>query len=82
VNIKESIGYIKQCKIDNEEKVIRIHTHVNPDPDAIGSAMGIQLILKDAGLDSVVCYSGEVSHPQNKTILNVLDISMDSFIFT
>lgn len=74
--MKEAIEHIRQYKQDREDHVIRINTHSNPDPDAIGAAMGLQLIFRDAGLDSNIYYSGEVSHPQNKTIVNVLNVAM------
>lgn len=75
-NIREAIEAIKKYKLENEDKIVRINTHYNPDPDCIGSAMGLQLILKDEGVDSIIYYAGEVSHPQNKTIVNVLEVVM------
>jgi len=75
--IRAAIDFIKEYKAKNEEHIIRINTHSNPDPDAIGAAMGLQLILKDEGLDSIIYYSGEISHPQNKTIVNVLNVIID-----
>ena len=58
-----------------KQKRVAIFTHVNPDPDAIGSAVGIQWILKRKfGISSDIFYVGEVSHPQNKTLINVLSI--------
>lgn len=76
-DFREVIEYLKQYKIENEEHIIRINTHSNPDPDAIGSAAGLQLLFKDEELDSIICYSGEISHPQNKTIVNVLNLSIE-----
>lgn len=76
-NIADAITAIKKYKQENEDHIIRINTHSNPDPDAIGAAMGMQLLLKDEGLDSIIYYSGEVSHPQNKTIVNVLNVAME-----
>lgn len=49
----------------------------NPDPDAIGSGMGMRLLLRNlTGIDSDIIYSGEISHPQNKTLVNVLNITL------
>ena len=54
---------------------VAIFTHSNPDPDAIGSAVGIQWLLKKKfGISSDIFYVGEISHPQNKTLINVLSI--------
>lgn len=59
-----------------EEKSVNIVIHPAPDPDAVGSAMGMRAILSQFGIDSQIYYSGEISHPQNKTIVNVLSIPM------
>ena len=59
------------------EKEVAIFTHHAPDPDAIGSAIGMQWLLKRKFMcKSKVFYGGEVSHPQNKTMINTLDIRM------
>lgn len=53
---------------------VAIFTHRCPDPDAIGSMMGLQwLLLKSFGLESDLFYDGEVSHPQNGIMVNLLD---------
>lgn len=49
----------------------------SPDPDCLGAAAGIALLLRELyGLDSKVFHYGEISHPQNKSIVNVLHISL------
>jgi len=59
----------------DKQKRVAIFTHINPDPDAIGSAVGMQWILrKKYQIQSDIFYVGEVSHPQNKTMINVLSI--------
>lgn len=46
-----------------------------PDPDALGSALGVQWLLEVRyGITSDIFSSGDVSHPQNQTAVNVLDI--------
>jgi len=61
----------------DKSKKIAIFTHLTPDPDAIGSAIGLRWFLKkNYGIQSDVFYGGEISHPQNKTMLNVLSISL------
>jgi nanoRNase/pAp phosphatase (c-di-AMP/oligoRNAs hydrolase) len=50
----------------------------NPDPDALGSALGVKWLLSlkcQASCD--LFYSGEVSHPQNRTEVNVLEIHLN-----
>jgi nanoRNase/pAp phosphatase (c-di-AMP/oligoRNAs hydrolase) len=55
-------------------KPFAIFTHAYPDPDAIGSMMGLNWILSKAfGIESDIFYFGEVSHPQNTAIVNLLD---------
>jgi len=55
-------------------KKIAIFTHAYPDPDAIGSMMGVSWLLqKEFGIESDLFYDGEISHPQNKAITNLLD---------
>ena len=52
---------------------IAIFTHKCPDPDAIASMMGMGWLLKKAfDLDSTMFYDGEVSHPQNGSMVNLL----------
>lgn len=59
----------------DKQRRVAIFTHVNPDPDGIGSAVGIQWILKRKfGITSDIFYSGDISHPQNRTMTNVLAI--------
>jgi nanoRNase/pAp phosphatase (c-di-AMP/oligoRNAs hydrolase) len=75
--LAEAIQHIKEKKQESEEFIVRINTHYNPDPDAIGAAMGLQVLLKDEGIESKIYYSGEISHPQNKTIVNVLGVTLE-----
>lgn len=44
----------------------------DPDPDAIGAALGLALIMKQAGANPVIRYTGEVQRYQNKLMLNYL----------
>lgn len=54
-----------------------LFTHRCPDPDAIGSMMGMSWLLHRAfGIESDLFYAGEVSHPQNAAITNLLDPSL------
>lgn len=57
----------------NNDSVISIFSHACPDPDAIASMMAMQwTIQKVYGLESHLFYSGEVSHPQNNSMVNLL----------
>lgn len=51
--------------------------HPTPDPDSIGSALGLSFLLESLyGIESDLFYCGAISHPQNLTTLNILDIRM------
>ena len=59
------------------ENKIAISTHEMPDPDGIGAARGLQwLLMKKFGLSANIYYKGEISHPQNRTMVNMLDIHL------
>jgi nanoRNase/pAp phosphatase (c-di-AMP/oligoRNAs hydrolase) len=63
--------------LNNGEDKIAIFTHDTPDPDAMGAARGLQwLVAKKFGIQSEIFYRGEISHPQNKTMVNILDLHL------
>jgi len=69
----------KQVIQENLSKTkIAIVLHCNPDPDCISSAMGFEKILKvwNSDIQCTYLYSGEIAHPQNKTLVNVLNINL------
>lgn len=67
INFKEIFG--------EETKEIPIIIHNMPDPDAISSAMGIRVVLQHCGYKpGPVLYSGEVSHPQNRSMITLLNL--------
>ena len=54
-----------------------IVTQPAPDPDAIGSSIGLQWLLEvEYGIICDVYHSGSLSHPQNQTMANILDIDL------
>ncbi len=53
-----------------------IFTHDNPDPDAISSAMALREIARHYGVEADILYFGEISHQQNKAMVNLLEISI------
>lgn len=80
--IKEKKGKEFQNLIDflkktiTEESEFFIFCHDNPDPDCMASALGIQNIGKKYGLKTTIIYGGEITHTQNKSMINVMDIKM------
>lgn len=77
-----------------EGQKIAIWSHSSPDPDSISSALGLAwLIKKEAGLVADIFYEGVISHPENRSLVNVLNLSFkggfeeyqdekDSYVFT
>lgn len=60
-----------------KDKKWYICSHDNPDPDSISCALGMARILECLDVGSVeLVYCGEISHPQNKSMINVLNINL------
>lgn len=72
----KAAGFVAAVKEKLEKPVVNICLHDAPDPDCVGSGLGMAMYLKHFGIESNIYYGGEISHPQNKTIVNVLNISM------
>jgi nanoRNase/pAp phosphatase (c-di-AMP/oligoRNAs hydrolase) len=69
-------------EILSPHKKVAIFTHPYPDPDAIGSMMGLKWMLSKFGMSADLFYSGSISHPQNRSMVNLLDpelLPVDSF---
>ena len=46
--------------------------HDNPDPDAIASAVALTAIAESAGCPADPCYYGEITHQENRALVNLL----------
>jgi len=69
----EFAGLIRD-KCPDKTMQAAIFTHAYPDPDALGSMMGLQWLLRRFfDIESNLFYHGEVSHPQNNAMINLLD---------
>ncbi|GAA0208902.1 DHH family phosphoesterase [Halobaculum roseum] len=55
---------------------LAVVAHDNPDPDAIASAVALVRIARFAGVDAEACYYGDISHQENRALVNLLDIDM------
>ncbi|SDY35444.1 DHH family phosphoesterase [Halopenitus persicus] len=55
---------------------LAVVTHDNPDPDAIASAIGLVRVAESVGMDADACYGGEISHQENRALVNLLDIQL------
>ena len=59
----------------NKDKKWFVCSHDNPDPDSIASSFGMLWILSFLGVEDVsLVYRGEISHPQNRAMQNVLQL--------
>jgi len=50
--------------------------HDNPDPDAIASALGVARVGERVGVDADACYFGEISHQENRAMVNLLGLDL------
>lgn len=61
----------------DKTKPVAILMQPSPDPDCIGAAAGLSFLLKEKyEIDSDIYYRGEVSHPQNRSMVNVLSLDL------
>ena len=55
---------------------LAVVTHDNPDPDAIASALALVRIARSVGLAADACYFGDISHQENRALVNLLDLDL------
>lgn len=60
----------------NAEEPLAVVTHDNPDPDAIASAIALCRVAENFGVEAAACYSGEISHQENRALVNLLDLPL------
>ena len=58
------------------EGSLAVVTHDNPDPDAIASAVALAGLAARTGLETEVCYFGEISHQENRAFVNLLEFDL------
>jgi nanoRNase/pAp phosphatase (c-di-AMP/oligoRNAs hydrolase) len=78
VNVNNSCdnfrALVEKKREESPHKPFAIFTHAYPDPDAIGSMMSLNWLLnKGFNVESDLFYFGEVAHPQNTAIVNLLE---------
>jgi nanoRNase/pAp phosphatase (c-di-AMP/oligoRNAs hydrolase) len=63
-----------------ETTSLAIVCHDNPDPDCLASALALERIADEVGVDDVtMLYGGEVSHQQNRVFVNSLGVDLQTF---
>ena len=65
-----------QAVLKDVDGTLAVVAHDNPDPDAIASAVGLQRVAEAAGTDAEVCYYGEISHQENRALVNLLEYDL------
>ena len=71
---QQFIDLFNEC---NTELPVAIFAHASPDPDAIASMMGLYwMIRKIFNIECQLFYAGEISHPQNNSLVNLLNPNM------
>lgn len=60
-------------------KKVWIQTHNFPDPDAIGSAFGLQELLDHYDIKTKLCYDGVIDKLSTAKMMKLLDIEMFSY---
>jgi nanoRNase/pAp phosphatase (c-di-AMP/oligoRNAs hydrolase) len=50
--------------------------HDNPDPDAIASAVALVGLAESVGVAADACYFGQISHQENRAMVNLLDLDL------
>lgn len=60
-----------------KEKHVYIQTHDFPDPDAIASAYGMQVLLESRGIHSTICYKGRIDRYSTSKMVQFLGIQME-----
>ncbi len=58
--------------LDNHK--IYLQTHNYPDPDALASAFGMQVFLRAYGIDTVICYAGNIEKNSTKRMIEEFGI--------
>ncbi|MGQ9787876.1 MAG: NAD-binding protein [Candidatus Hadarchaeaceae archaeon] len=55
---------------------LAIVLQTNPDPDSIASGVALKRYAKAFGLDSDLIYDGVIGHPQNRALVNLLELNL------
>ncbi|MFP8889301.1 DHH family phosphoesterase [Natrialbaceae archaeon A-CW2] len=63
-------------KLSSIEGTLAVVAHDNPDPDAIASAVALAELAESVGVDAEACYYGDISHQENRAMVNLLDLDL------
>ncbi|MFA1611324.1 DHH family phosphoesterase [Halobellus rubicundus] len=62
--------------LESADEGLAVLTHDNPDPDSIASAVALQAIAREHGIDAVINYDGEIGQQENRAFVNLLGIEL------
>ncbi|MFW6457810.1 MAG: DHH family phosphoesterase [Halodesulfurarchaeum sp.] len=82
-NIIERLSTEKWLRLQKLRDTLRrmsgqlaICTHDNPDPDALGAALGLRAIAERFDIEAEICYFGEIAHQENRAFVNLLEVNL------
>ncbi|ASJ15804.1 phosphoesterase [Thermococcus chitonophagus] len=73
-NARKLINKLNEIKERAETLLIVMHD--NPDPDSMASASALALIAQTVGLKTQIVYGGDITHHQNRAMVNVLGMDL------
>ena len=56
---------------------VAVLMHPNPDPDAMGAAIGVRELAESGGSPVSIYYPGQIRHQQNRAFQTVLDLDFE-----
>ena len=63
-------------KVLNYKENIFVQMHNSPDPDAIATAFALKELLKVKGIESTICYRGQIEKYSTLRMIELLDINI------
>ena len=76
--MNKELHKLKDAILSAKPDKLGIVMHDNPDPDSMGASMGLAKLINTwcEETSCILLYDGEISHAQNKTMVNVLSIQL------
>ncbi|MFB6303305.1 MAG: bifunctional oligoribonuclease/PAP phosphatase NrnA, partial [Haloferacaceae archaeon] len=62
--------------LEGTEGRLAILTHDSPDPDSIASAVALQAIAGEYGVEADIIYDGDIGHQENRAFVNLLGLEL------
>jgi nanoRNase/pAp phosphatase (c-di-AMP/oligoRNAs hydrolase) len=68
---------VRFASVVAEHDRVSILTHPNPDPDAMGAAMGIASVAEQVETEATIQFPGTIRHQENRAFRTVLKVDLD-----